>query len=155
MRGSKRPTAQRTHALGIAVVDGAAAASRETGIPENTIRSWMDTPEFVELRSRKQEEVDQEWWAFVQKGFRRVADLLESTDDAQRAATATAIIYDKWALGRGQATMRTETRSLTDGYSDTEKERLRDFIDKLDDPDSFGDQAVAAGDTEGAGSEVR
>lgn len=128
MRGRKRPTSDRTAALGIAVLDGPAAAARQTGIPENTIRSWMDSPEFVELRERTKEQVADEWWAIVQKGFRRVEKLLDSTDDAQKAATATAIIFDKLALTRGEATSRTETKDITRELDDHESELLGEVV---------------------------
>lgn len=126
MRGSKRPTSERTRALGIAVVNGVPTASRQTGIPENTIRTWMESPEFRELRDRTKEQVAGEWWAIVQKGFRRVEKLLDSTDDAQKAATATAIIFDKLALTRGEATSRTETKDIT--LDDHEAEVLGQVI---------------------------
>jgi hypothetical protein len=108
------------------VVDGAHAASVKTGIPENTIRTWMESPEFGELRDRTKEQVAGEWWAIVQKGFRRVAKLLDTTDDAQKAATATAIIFDKLALTRGEATSRTETKDIT--LDDHEAEVLGQVI---------------------------
>ena len=85
-------------------------------------------PELAELAERTKDQVVAEWWAIVQKGFRRVEQLLDSTDDAQKAATATAIITDKMLLIRGDATSRTETRSVND-LDDHEREALRVAID--------------------------
>lgn len=151
MRGKKRPTVERAQVAGLALVVGVPEAARATGINERSIRRYLDDPELSELATRKQELVDQEWWAFVQKGFRRVADLMDSTDDAQKAAIATAVIYDKLALSRGGVTSRTETRSLN--FDDHETRRLRDFIDGLAAP--VGESGDAGADTQGAGPEVR
>lgn len=131
MRGQKRPARDRSQALGIAVVDGAAAASRQTGIPENTIRTWMDTPEFVELRERTKDVVTAEWWGFVQKAFRRTAHLLDETEDPVKAATAGAIIFDKMALSRGEATSRSENRSLSDELDDHERATLKGILEDV------------------------
>lgn len=129
MKGKKRPLTERAHAVGIAVVSGIAEASRQTGIPEPTINAWFHSSEFEELRSRTKEQVAEEWWGIVQRGFRKTAELLDGTTDAQKAATATAIIADKMLLIRGEATVRNETRSLVDGFDDHEKRALRDAID--------------------------
>lgn len=143
MRGKKRPTADRTRALGIAVVDGAAAASQRTGIPENTIRTWMDTPEFVELRERTKEQVTGEWWAQVQKAFRRSIELLDKTDDPVKAATAGAIIFDKMSLSRGEATARTEAKNITDDLPvNVKRELRRRYADLVSDP---GDAVAGEG----------
>ena len=128
MRGKKRSQSDRIHALGIAVVEGVPAASQATGIPERTIRQWQDTPEFAELRQRTKEQVADEWWAIVQKGFRRVAALLDGTDDIQKAATATAIVTDKMLLIRGEATSRTESKDLTHDLDDHEAEIFGEVV---------------------------
>jgi hypothetical protein len=119
--------------VGVALMDGPTEASRKTGVPEATIRSWMDRPEFAELRARTKEAVAEEWWAGVQLAFRRSLELLASTDDAVKAATAGAIIFDKLALSRGEVTSRTENRTWTDGLDPDKQRRLRDWaLDKLD-----------------------
>jgi hypothetical protein len=133
MRGKLTDKRVRARAVGLAMVVGANEASRQTGIPERSVRRWVMDPEMAELAARTKETVAEEWWAIVQKGFRRVEALLDSTEDAQKAATATAIIFDKMALSRGEPTSRTETRTWTDDLDDHEKARLRDWIDSLDD----------------------
>jgi hypothetical protein len=148
MRGQKRPTADRTRALGIAVVDGAAAASQQTGIPENTIRTWMETPEFVVLRERTKEAVTGEWWGFVQEAFRRSVRLLDETEDPVKAATTGAIIFDKMALASGDATSRTESRNISDDIPASVKRELRRRYAAID---SGGDDVAREG-AEGATS---
>jgi len=128
MRGKKRPLNERARAVGIATLAGGAEASRQTGIPEQSINDWMHSKEFGELRSRTKDQVVDEWWAIVQEGFRRVRELLGNAEDVQKVATATAIITDKMLLLRGEATSRTENVSLTDGLNDHEREALSDAI---------------------------
>jgi hypothetical protein len=156
MRGKKRPLDERAHAVGIAVVAGGAEASRQTGIPEQTINQWMHTPEFGELRERTKEAVAAEWYGGVQLAFRRAIALLDTTDDAVKAATAGAIMFDKLALTRGEATSRSESRDLTKVSDDHELTTLRDFIDRLDGPaGTAGDTGEAAGTEAADRSEVR
>lgn len=128
MRGKKRPSSERAKAVGIALVDGATVASEATGIPRPTIIGWRDSPEFDELRQRTREVATNELWAFVQKGFRRVGELLDSADDVQKTATATAIIADKMLLLRGEATSRYESRDVTSDLDDHERGLLNDAI---------------------------
>lgn len=127
MKGKKRPTSERMLALGIAVVDGPKAASDQTGIPESTVRSWMDTDEFAQLRNRTKEAVAEEWWAIVQEGMRRVRELLPDSTDIQKTATATAIIADKMLLIRGEPTSIAHL-NLAEGMDDHERELLSDAI---------------------------
>lgn len=110
------------------VTGNVSEAARQTGIPESSIHQWMDSSEFAELRERTKLQVTGEWWGFVQQAFRRTSDLLNKTDDPVKAATAGAIIFDKMALASGDATSRTETRSLTDDLDDHEAEVLGEVI---------------------------
>lgn len=130
MRGKKRPTSERARAVGIALVDGASAASEATGLPRQTIQGWMETPEFGELRQRTKDQVVGEWFAGVQLAFRRSITLLDKTDDPVKAATAGAIMFDKLALTRGDATTRSEVTHFRD-YNDEERRRLRDALDRV------------------------
>lgn len=128
MRGKPTPHDERARAVGIALVTGSTEeASRQTGVPGRSIREWVDDPEFADLRQRTRDEVADEWWAIVQKGFRRVSDLLTDTDDLQKAAVATAIVTDKMLLIRGEATSRTESTLLA-GRSDHEQRVLGELI---------------------------
>jgi hypothetical protein len=148
MRGKRTPAKRRAEAAGIALMDGAAEASRQTGIPENTIRGWLDSPEFAELRTRKTEAVAEEWWGGVQKAFRRTVELLERTDDPVKAATAGAIMFDKLALTRGQATSRTETRALSDELDDHERAFLKQIIlEEMDTREEAGSDSEPGVDT--------
>lgn len=131
MRGKKRPLTDRTRALGIALVEGVPAAAEQTGIPERTIRLWRDSEEYAELSQRTREAATDEMWAIVQKGFRRVEALLDEASDVQKTALATAIVADKMLLLRGEATSRTESRSLSDALDDHERATLKSIVTGL------------------------
>lgn len=124
----QRTTAEKARAIGLAEVVGIARASRETGIPESSIRTWRERPDFAELRGEKKEQVREDVWAAFQTGVRRVVELIPRTDDLQKVAMATGVLYDKFALMSGEATSRTESKALTDDISDDERQRLRDWI---------------------------
>lgn len=128
MRGKKRPPLERGRAVALSLVHGVEAASEETGVPERTILDWRNSPEFAELRSRTREAASDELWAIVQKGFRRVEELIPDSDEIQKVAIATAIVADKMLLLRGEATDRYETKDLTSGLNDHEREVLGDAI---------------------------
>lgn len=119
---------QRAEAVGIAVVEGKAAAARKTNIPRKTLAYWFDLPEFADLRQRKSAEVADDLWTAFQAGVRRIAELLPVTGDISKVAIATAIMYDKRALMTGGVTGRTESRALTEGLNDLERDALRRIL---------------------------
>lgn len=102
--------------------------ARKRGIPESSIRVWQHSEEFARLRARKREEVQEEVWAAFQMGVHRIMELMPQTEDMNKVAVATGIIYDKLALMTGQATSRTETRELSEALDDHEREALSAII---------------------------
>ena len=103
-----------------ATLSSTEAASDATGIPESTIRYWLDKPEFAELRAKTREGVADEFWSTIQLGVHRLAELIPRTEDLQKVATAVGILYDKHALLTGSATSRTEARDITGTITDAE-----------------------------------
>jgi hypothetical protein len=89
-------------------------AAEESGIPQSTVRYWVQHPDFAELRAETHEEVGEQFWATIQIGIARVAELIPKTEDLQKVAVAVGILYDKHALLTGGATGRTESRDLSD-----------------------------------------
>jgi hypothetical protein len=73
-------------------------------------------------------EVAADVWAAFQVGVKRIVELIPKTDDLSKVAIATGIIYDKAALITGQATTRTESRSLVDGMDDHERQALKRML---------------------------
>ena len=123
-RGPASPARVKRRAVGIALVEGATEASRQTGIGRTTIIGWRDSEEYDDLRQRTREAATEELWAIIQKGFRRLADLIPESDDLQKTAIATAIVVDKMLLLRGEATDRHESRDVTRDLDDHERELL-------------------------------
>lgn len=150
MRGKKRPNAEREAAITLAEVSGVEAASKSTGIPERTIRYWLDRPEFAELRLKTREEMRDGFKVLVHRAQERLTALVNEMEPRD-LTILLGVATDKTLLMSGDATSRAENRSLTDGYSDDEKRKLRDWIDSLvDSPNGDAD-----GDPGGTGTEVR
>lgn len=133
MPGHRRYTkSEKANAVGRALASNAEAASEQTGIPQSTIRYWLDAPEFAELRSKTREQVADELWTAIQVGVREVALGLRSDDASLRdKATALGILYDKHALLTGSATARTEARDITGTISDAELVAIVREADRL------------------------
>ena len=117
--------------VGEALVNGVRPTARRHHIAPSTLQRWRDDPTMAQLRAEKREDVAADVWAAFQAGVRRVLELIPQTDDLQKVATATGIIYDKYALISGQATSRSETTSITEGLSENRKRELRDYLDTL------------------------
>lgn len=116
--------------VGESEVNGVRRTARNAGVPVSTLESWR-TGQFAQLRTEKREEVAADVWAVFQAGVRRIEELLPVTEDMGKVAVAAGILYDKYALMSGQATTRSETKALTDGLQDHEKEALRRILDEI------------------------
>ena len=124
--------AEKVTAILAAEASSVMAAAQETGIPRTTIIEWLDRPEFVILRHNAREAMAEEAGVVARLAWQKLGlaianGELEGRDLIFAAGTAT----DKTQLLRGEATSRTETKALTDDLNDTEKQRLRDWIDGL------------------------
>lgn len=138
MTRTRRTPQLKAEAVGLAEVVGVAAAAEQMGIPESSLRRWRERPEMAELRAETKAEVAADVWAGFQKGVQRISVLMETTEDLSKVAIATGILFDKFALMTGEATSRTETRSVTDALDDDERERLRKWIVGLPTPIAAG-----------------
>jgi len=121
----------RAKALGIAVVKGQRAAADETGVPLTTVHNWYKaSPEVEQLRTTAREEFVERLWQAVQIGVAEVIKGLSSDAPLRDKTVAASMLAEKYLLLSGQATVRTETRALTEGLDDHERQTLRDAIDK-------------------------
>ena len=154
MRGKKRPQAERIAAVALAELNGAEAASEATGIPRTTIAYWLDLPEFVELRQKTREEMRDGFRVIVHKAQERLTELIP-TMEPRDLTILLGVSTEKALLVGGDATSRSETRTWTDDLNDGEKQRLRDWIDSLDDPASAAGETEAASASSNTGAEVR
>lgn len=112
---------EKAEAVAAATLSNATAASEALGIPETTIRYWLDDPQFVELRSKTRDDVGEQFWAAIQMGLKEVANgLRDPLAPLRDKATALGILYDKHALLTGGATARSESRDLTGTMADAD-----------------------------------
>lgn len=141
--------------------------SRKAGVNYDPAQTANATAEMQERRERLREEIrtkmlekahdllgrmDKPHVEFKGKDADQVTYPIAPAGAVKDYAIAFAVLLDKYRLEVGEATGRTESRSLTDGLDDHEKRKLRDWIDSLD-LDALA--ADAEGDPQGAGSEVR
>ena len=131
---------QKLSAVLAADMTGVIATEEATGIPESTIRYWMEQPEFAAYRAKAREDLKDEITVVAHLAWQRVAEglhknLLEPRDALFAAEKATS----QYLLMSGEATGRLETRDLTDDITDDERARLRDWINSL--------PAIRAGET--------
>lgn len=141
--------AEKAEAVARATLTNATAAAEELGIPETTLRYWLDAPEFVELRSKTRDEVADRMWATIQIGVDEVAKGLRSDAPLRDKATAVGILYDKHALLTGGATGRTENRDLTGTLEDADIAKALRYADDL--TRSGGGGAAPSAEGEAAG----
>ena len=120
--------ADKAAVVAMATIEGQTEAARVTGIPLTTINAWYHHPDFVELRTRKQGEVEEMFWTGIQIGLRAVIEGFGGDAKLGEKSVALGVLFDKYALLTGKATSRTEQVSITDGFDDHEKHALRDAI---------------------------
>jgi transposase-like protein len=157
MPGRHHTDEEKADAIRLVAERGLAEAWRETGIPKPTLVRWCQDAGVERsnaeqtkaaagvLRARASETRETLRLLLLEKAL----DLLERMDEphvefkgkdadqvtypiapagaVQNYATSAAILIDKYRLEVGEATGRTESRSL-DGLSDHEKEALHDAI---------------------------
>ena len=138
-------------AIASAEVNGIPATAEQQGIPETTIRYWLDKPEFVELRAKTREDLSDGFKALAHLALYRLMEAIDAGGVEPRdLSVALGIATDKHLLMSGEATGRTETRTWTDALDPDKQRRLRDWaLDRLDQLDRRADDAQ--GDAEGAG----
>ena len=116
---------QRANAVGIAVVEGVTAAERTTGIPKETVQYWTTKPEYAQLRTTARETVVEQLWIGIQVGVEELTKGLRGDAPVHQKAAAFEALAERYALLNGDATSRSETRAVTAGLDDHEREQLR------------------------------
>jgi hypothetical protein len=112
-----------------AEMSNAASAAAATGIPESSIRYWLDSPKFAELRTKTRDDLAAGFHVLAQKAQERLEALIP-TMEARDLTILLGVATDKGQLLSGGATGRTETRSLDDTLDDHERQTLRKAIDR-------------------------
>lgn len=108
---------------------GLTAAAEQTGIPKQTIDYWMDRPEFGQFRTKAREDMAEEIKVVAHLAWMRTAQALrDGTMEPRDVLFAAEKATNLQLLMTGEATSRTETRSLTDDLDDHEAEVLGELI---------------------------
>ena len=134
IRGKRRerryPKATKSAAMILAEQTSTNAAAEQMGIPEATVRYWMEQPEFAEIRERAREGWSDEVLVVARRAWEIIANRLNGMSDKDLIDVAD-MASDKAQLLSGEATDRSETRTLTDilPQDDVSRKALRDIID--------------------------
>jgi hypothetical protein len=118
---------QKATAVIAAEMSTVAAAALHAGIPETTVRYWMDEPEFVLLRAKTREEVAVETRTLAVKALGEIRRRLGEFEPRD-LTILYGVLTDKAELVSGHATSRSETRDITDALDDHESEVLAGII---------------------------
>ncbi len=125
-----RSKRQKLAAVMAAEMAGVVQASRQTGVPESTIRYWLEKPEFAEIRAKTREDLAEEVKVVAHLAWRRLAetaDEMEPRDAIFLAEKASTLLQ----LLTGQATERTEHRELLTDFDDREREAMSEWLRSL------------------------
>lgn len=104
-----------------AEMSGITEASKQTGIPKQTIDYWMDDPEFGRIRTKTREDLADEIKVVAHLAWQRIAEALSAgTMEPRDALFAAEKATSLRLLMAGDATSRTETRDITGSLEDTD-----------------------------------
>lgn len=120
---------QKARAIVAAEMTSTSAAAQAMGLPERTVADWTRDPDYQELRLRAREMVGEDALVLAQLAAAEIRRKLP-TFEPRDLTILFGVMIDKAQLLAGQATARTETRTLTDSLDDHEREALRKIIDE-------------------------
>lgn len=145
-----RRYSKATKAAAIVAAEGSSvlAASEQTGIPESTLRYWMEQPEFAQLRENAREHISEEAMVVARLGWQKLAVAIARGEvEARDLVMAVGMATDKAILLNGGATSRTETRDISGTISDAELAEAIREAQRLTSPSRV--EAPAEGTPEG------
>ena len=121
---------QKTAAVVTAELSSTLAAAEAHGIPNSTLRYWLDDPRFANLRAKTREETASGFSVLVHMAQERLRELIP-TMEAKDLITLTGVATDKGQLLAGHATQRTETADVTAKLTDHESAALEAAVEEL------------------------
>ena len=126
MTTPRKPYGKYTKRVKLAAVmaaemSGVVQAEAQTGIPESSIRYWMEEPEFAAIRARVREDLADEVKVVAHLAWQRIAGALrDGTMEPRDAIFAAEKATNFQILLTGGATSRTEARDITGTLADVE-----------------------------------
>lgn len=120
------------------------ATAKATGIRESTIRYWLNSGEFDDIRAKTRADIAEQSLVIAQLAAGEIVERIRSGNiDGRSLVMAFGVAVDKLQLLSGEATARTEVRDLSRDLSD---EELRDALrDRWTRPGDDGAPAPTAG----------
>ena len=129
MPGHRRYTReQKATAIIAAEAVNTRAAAQAQGVPESTLRYWLESPKFAELRAQTRADMAAGMTTLAHLAAARIVERLPEFEPRD-LVILLGVAIDKAQLLSGQATERTETVALTDGMDDHERAQLRAILD--------------------------
>ena len=122
--------AQKARAIIAAEMTNPASAAAAMGLAERTVYDWVNDPDYQVLRLRARELVADDAIVLAQMATAEIRRKLP-TFEPRDLTVLYGVLIDKAQLLSGQATARTETRTLTESLDDHEREALRKIIDEV------------------------
>jgi hypothetical protein len=112
---------EKASAIVAAEASSVLAAAEAKGIPESTLRYWMDRPEFASLRENAREAIAQEAQVVARLAWQKLGEALANNElDPRDLVMAAGMATDKAQLLNGGATARAENRDITGTLSDAD-----------------------------------
>ena len=128
--GSRRrryTKAEKVTAIVAALASTPGTAAEQLGIPDQTLRYWLDQPQYAELRNKTREEAAAGFSVIMYRVQERLIELIPEMEPRD-LSILLGISAEKAQLLGGGPTARTETRALTDDLSDHESAILRELL---------------------------
>jgi hypothetical protein len=105
-------------------------AADAMGVPESSLRYWMEQPAFAEYRAKTRENLADEMKVIAHVAAHKLADAIRAgTLEPRDLITALGVAVDKAQLLSGAATERLEHREL-DAFDDHETRAIVDAARK-------------------------
>lgn len=118
---------QKATAVIAAEMSTVAAAAEGQGIPESTLRQWVDSPQYAELRLKTRGDMAEESSVLAHEVLASIRAKLHEFEPRD-LTILYGVLVDKSQLLTGEATSRTESRELIDGMDDHERETLMSIL---------------------------
>jgi len=96
-----------------------AEAAESQGIPESTVRYWMDDPKFADIRLKTREDLVDGTGVLAHRILARISETLDEFEPRD-LTILFGVMVDKAQLLSGGATGRLETRDISGSLTDAD-----------------------------------
>jgi hypothetical protein len=118
---------QKTTVVIAAEMSSVAAAAEASGIPESTLRQWVNSPAYAELRAKTREDLAEESSVLAHETLGHIRAKLDQFEPRD-LTILYGVLVEKGQLLAGGATGRIETRRLLDDFDDHETDAMREWL---------------------------